>query len=73
LDGALADVDAQFQQFTTGALGAQQPVLRDHTSDEHDGFQGQLGSALARKQLTHFHIQPTSYCDGRKVHPTVIE
>jgi hypothetical protein len=36
LDGALADRDAEFEQFASDALGAPEPVLPGHPLDQRD-------------------------------------
>jgi hypothetical protein len=43
LDGALAHMNTQFQQFPTNPLSAPEPILLRHLSDQRDGFRGYLG------------------------------
>jgi len=47
--GALAHVNAQFQQFASNALSPPEPIILGHLSDQGDRFGGDLG--LARKDL----------------------
>src|SRR5258706_5564611 len=38
LDGALADMNIQFQEFPTNPLSSPEAILRCHLSDQQDGF-----------------------------------
>jgi hypothetical protein len=49
LDGSLADMHTQFQEFPTNTLSAPEPILRCHLPDQGDGFRGYLG--LVRRGL----------------------
>jgi hypothetical protein len=49
LDGALADMKAQFQQFSAHPLCTPESILFRHLPDQGDGFLGDLG--LARSGL----------------------
>jgi len=49
LDGALAHMNTQFQQFPTNPLSAPEPILRRHFSDQCDSFRRYLG--LVRRGL----------------------
>jgi hypothetical protein len=42
LNGALAHTQAQFQQFSTNALGSPEPIVRRHLSDQGNRFRGDL-------------------------------
>jgi hypothetical protein len=40
LDGSLADMNTQFQQFTAYPLSSPESILRRHFPDQGDGFYG---------------------------------
>jgi hypothetical protein len=42
LDGSLAYMNAQFQEFPTNTLSAPKPILCRNLSDQYDGFRGCL-------------------------------
>src|SRR5947209_8097462 len=43
LDGALADMHPQFQQFTPHPFSPPEPIVLGHLPDQGDGFLGDLG------------------------------
>ena len=38
LDGALTDMDAQFQEFTPDPFSSPKPIVRGHLPDQGNGF-----------------------------------
>ena len=51
LDGAFADVDPEFEQFTVNAFGTPQPVLLRHLFDEINDFLGDTRFALLQTPI----------------------
>jgi len=49
LDGTLAHMNAQFQEFSTNPFSAPEPIVRRHLPNQGDGFRGYLG--LVRRGL----------------------
>jgi hypothetical protein len=46
LNGALADLDAEFEQFTSNAFSAPQPILLRHLLDEINDLRGDTRFAV---------------------------
>jgi hypothetical protein len=42
LDGALADMKAQFQELSADPFSTPQPIVLGHLPDQGDGFSGDL-------------------------------